>query len=129
MGGHRECVKETVKVVPSAIYMLTKTKVQMSLSVWEADGISVTAFQSHAPLTQCQALSEAGQRLKVSDQDATSLRTEVQRLSSALAEADAQRRTWSSDAERMKQELAQYQEEVSCPSHSPAGPLLAGHHC
>ena len=74
--------------------------------------------------SRCQALSEAGHRLKVSDRDAASLRTEVQRLSAALAEADAERRTWSGDAERMNRELAQYQEEVSCPQ-----PMSSRGHC
>ena len=90
-------------------------KGNMSLLLWEADRFP-WLHSKHRP-SRCQALSEAGQRLKVSDQDAVALRTEVQRLSAALAEAEAQRHAWSSDAERMNRELAQYKEEVSCPPH------------
>lgn len=76
-----------------------------------------------------KALSEAGQRLKVSDQDAASLRTEVQRLSAALAEGDAQRQAWASDGDRINRELAQYQEEVSCPVPMHMRQLKVGQRC
>ena len=42
-GRDRECVK-AVEVSPSALYTLTKTKGNMSLSLWEPDGITLAAF-------------------------------------------------------------------------------------
>jgi len=83
----------------------------MRLYQWCINGLSVKHGTIHG-IIHTQALSEAGQKLKAGDQTASSLRSEVERLSSALKELDSQRQTWTGGSEDFQREVSQLRGEV-----------------
>jgi len=84
----------------------------MRLYQWCINGLSVKHGTIHG-IIHNQALSEAGQKLKAGDQTASSLRSEVERLSSALKELDSQRQTWTGGSEDFQREVSQLRGEVN----------------